>query len=681
MRRAGFFAIYLFLCPIILKAQYKWFKTLNGDGDVVVVKVCIQPTGNIVAIGSYQNGLNLEGESFTGAGAFILCYNPEGALQWRQVFPSPINLNRVDTDGQGNLYVSGMYLADAQIGPLHLTGSGYSSFLAKFDPTGNVLWIDNFPGLQEIIDMDANSQGNVALTSYLSGTVAITGTTLSSGFAALFAVFDSNGFLKWARLFSSNLTFYSSWPTSVAIDNSNNVFGDGKFSGSLTLDGHTIAGSGNYSIFFARLNSTGGCDWLTSANRTVPPEYEPSSPPNGLVVEHGDLAPDEHGGVVAYGEYYLSMNIGGINLPNDVDNPYAANFFLLKLKNDGSVDWANGILTQGQFESAENLVEQNEKFLTSGVENNQFYFASYSKAGQPVGDRVILNLYADIANGLALTADDSLYLAGRSVTQWDDPPTFGFVLKYGKRISPSPDTPGPISSPDSICLTSQIKISTSIVSNADGYQWFIDAGGFTRSISTTAPSVQFTPKDLGIRDEFNIQVRAFEQGDTSAYTNPVEVIVVDPPATPTLSADCLSIKVTEGASGEWYLNGEEFNGFPNDQTKVYPSLSGSYYYQVSNFCGSAHSNIIDFSPFQVNPGMIPNVFTPNDDMVNDFFVLDKRLEGSSLTVFSRDGAPVFNSPSYFNNWNGVGLPTGVYFYLIRTSCQTDPIKGIVSILR
>lgn len=684
MRRAGLFGIVcLFLFPINLQAQYKWFKKLTGDGNVLVMKVCVQPTtGNIIAVGIFENGLNLEGDAISGKGAFILSYDPEGTLVWRQVFFSPFVFEREDTDADGNIYVCAYYSTDAQIGTIHLTGSASSNFLAKFDPTGHVLWATNFSGLQEIIDMDVNNQGNIALTAYEIGTIDFVGTKLQSGTAALLAVFDSDGNLKWTKLFSSSLTAYTSWPVAVAIDNSNNVFGYGKFSGILNVDGHTISGSGNYSLYFAKLGPSGSCLWLTSAYRTVPPEYEPSTPPpNGLTVDRGALAPDQHGGVTIYGEYYNSMEIGNISLPNDVDNPYAANFFLVKLKNDGSTDWATGILTQSGFESAENLVAQDGNYVTSGVDGNQFYFATYNALGQPKNDMVVLPLYADLANGLALDAEDSMYMSGRSVNNWGDPTTFGFVLKYRGKISPIPDVPGKISSPDSICDADKISISTTTVPNADEYQWRIQASNFNQIIVTTVPNIQFIPKELGVNGQFEIAVRAVEAGSTSAYTDPIEVTVVGSPETPILSSDCLSISVANGHSGSWYLNGVKYEDFPAEQAKVYPSIQGTYYFEAKNVCATTRSNSIDFTPFQLNAGMIPNVFTPNDDKVNDFFVLDKKLEGSSLKVFSRDGRPVFTSSNYSNNWNGTGLPTGVYFYLIHTTCQTDPIKGVVSILR
>jgi gliding motility-associated-like protein len=67
--------------------------------------------------------------------------------------------------------------------------------------------------------------------------------------------------------------------------------------------------------------------------------------------------------------------------------------------------------------------------------------------------------------------------------------------------------------------------------------------------------------------------------------------------------------------------------------------------------------------------IFPNVFTPNGDGVNDYFVIDK-LEtehylGRDLIVFNRWGKKVYEASAYINQWDGAGLPDGTYFYIFR----------------
>lgn len=67
----------------------------------------------------------------------------------------------------------------------------------------------------------------------------------------------------------------------------------------------------------------------------------------------------------------------------------------------------------------------------------------------------------------------------------------------------------------------------------------------------------------------------------------------------------------------------------------------------------------------------PNLITPNGDGLDDAFVIPCAVgwPGSSLLVFNRWGATVFEAKDYKNDWegtyNGQPLPPGTYFYQLR----------------
>ena len=87
---------------------------------------------------------------------------------------------------------------------------------------------------------------------------------------------------------------------------------------------------------------------------------------------------------------------------------------------------------------------------------------------------------------------------------------------------------------------------------------------------------------------------------------------------------------------------------------------------------------------------IPEVFTPDGDGKNDFFVI-KGIEGRtvSLTVFNRWGNKVYQNDAYDNTWSGtpnvsgliIGnskLPQGTYYYVIEFDDGADvPVNGYV----
>ena len=88
----------------------------------------------------------------------------------------------------------------------------------------------------------------------------------------------------------------------------------------------------------------------------------------------------------------------------------------------------------------------------------------------------------------------------------------------------------------------------------------------------------------------------------------------------------------------------------------------------------------------------PNVFTPNDDGINDVFHLsgfeDPALNlpvdncedyFEYISIHNRQGATVFYSDDRLFEWDGGDLPTGTYFYIIKYS--VTEYKNYIQLLR
>ncbi len=82
---------------------------------------------------------------------------------------------------------------------------------------------------------------------------------------------------------------------------------------------------------------------------------------------------------------------------------------------------------------------------------------------------------------------------------------------------------------------------------------------------------------------------------------------------------------------------------------------------------------------------IPNLFTPNNDGVNDFFVIEGLESYSSprLVVRDKNNKVVYQSESYKNTWNGGSCPDGVYSYEFTFSYNgiENQATGKVRIIR
>ena len=84
--------------------------------------------------------------------------------------------------------------------------------------------------------------------------------------------------------------------------------------------------------------------------------------------------------------------------------------------------------------------------------------------------------------------------------------------------------------------------------------------------------------------------------------------------------------------------------------------------------------------------IVPNVFTPNRDGINDFFELNFSYQ--SVVIFNRWGNKVYESKDNSHNWDGkttagVDVPAGTYYYIIhRDDCgQSIMDKGFLTLIR
>lgn len=89
---------------------------------------------------------------------------------------------------------------------------------------------------------------------------------------------------------------------------------------------------------------------------------------------------------------------------------------------------------------------------------------------------------------------------------------------------------------------------------------------------------------------------------------------------------------------------------------------------------------------------IPEGFSPNQDEINDRFVIPDlfRYPQNTLKIYNRWGVLVYEKANYDNTWDGTAenplygdeeLPVGTYFYLLDLGLDQEPIRGYVYLNR
>ncbi len=96
-------------------------------------------------------------------------------------------------------------------------------------------------------------------------------------------------------------------------------------------------------------------------------------------------------------------------------------------------------------------------------------------------------------------------------------------------------------------------------------------------------------------------------------------------------------------------------------------------------CTDSYSIIFEIIPEDI---VIPNVFTPNGDGINDQFVIENiQFYNNGLTIFNRWGQAVYEANNYRSQWSATDLSDGTYFYVLVLSDSGREFTGHVTILR
>lgn len=93
--------------------------------------------------------------------------------------------------------------------------------------------------------------------------------------------------------------------------------------------------------------------------------------------------------------------------------------------------------------------------------------------------------------------------------------------------------------------------------------------------------------------------------------------------------------------------------------------------------------------FITNDFDIPNTFSPNNDGVNDTWIIPgiASFPENYMIILNRFGNTLYESSPYndVNAWSGnfndKALPEGVYYYFLETGVGSQVIKGTISIVR
>lgn len=224
--------------------------------------------------------------------------------------------------------------------------------------------------------------------------------------------------------------------------------------------------------------------------------------------------------------------------------------------------------------------------------------------------------------------------------------------------------PGPVCGELTTELIAQGEFGT-----ATSLLWQFGANAMPPTATTSPAQVQFP--STGIH---TVSLTATENGCTGTYTeqlvaNPVPAafFTVGPPSPQPYGTD-ISFQDASDPNGasivswEWSANGGTI-GTGTSFTWIDP-IPGTY--QVELTITSADGCVSTYAlPYVITeiPIDIPNVFTPNRDGANEqFSILNIEQHRNQLKIFNRWGMPIYEAKNYQNQWTGMDVPDGTYYY-------------------
>jgi hypothetical protein len=253
----------------------------------------------------------------------------------------------IKLDALGNVYISGYFSGTVDFDPgaaiYNLTSKGgLDFFIQKLDFNGNLIWAKSIGGSMEDVSrsITLDSFNNIYLTGYFEGSVdfdpgtGVFNLNSSGGSKDIFIEkLDVNGNFLWAKTMTGD-SLYSDEGTGIEIDQDNNIYVTGYFSGTVDFDPnigvYNISSNSIKDIFIQKLNQNGNLIWVKSVG--------------GNSEDHAlDITIDNLNNVYTTGFFIGAVDFNPGPGVYPLGSKGAWDIFILKLDSSGNFIWAKSM--------------------------------------------------------------------------------------------------------------------------------------------------------------------------------------------------------------------------------------------------------------------------------------------------------------------------------------------------
>lgn len=719
----------------------------NYDTDAQSNEILIDSQENIYVIGTYELSFTLESTYLPMSASgqprlFVLKYNSEGNLLWARHFASrsdgPMIFGEdMAIDQYDNLYITGRFTGTIDFDQFSVSATPYPDlffkksdiYIVKLTSAGQVSWAKSAGGPDDdlVTNITIDTLSNAL---YLSGTLEALPRILGPGKAyfdhitlelnnnsaivPVIARYDYAGNSQWAIL----ITGAGANIGDLISDKKGGFYASGTievrdyYFGNQLVKG--IYNGREKNNFVVRFNEQGAVTWVK--------QFGFKDNIFGYYY-HSTLRPitiDPEGNFYLAGPFSESIQIDtfflkGIPSPS---SGYNTDVFVAKFNQLGQAQWVkmiggqdtelpskialdsqNKIIISGHYTSTRLAFDNDTITNNSGNRNEDVFVAKLSNP-DPI---VCLPMTISITAPNEFCEGDSVQLSAKAAHaytyQWlkDKKPinaandsTFFTTTGGVFRLVFNPFTSCADTS-EAIVISRIDKPNTTLTLNADSI--LCQGEQLTLSVSTNLTYTYQWYKDrqlllgqtrpiLHIGEAGAYFVQITNQARCQLNSKVQHVVVV--PKQENFLPDTIYTCVQKPEKIAPSLNNFQGTFFwSNGETSevINPQRPGRYTLQLQQR-DCVYMDTVDVVEYEAL--IIPNVFTPNEDQINDYFFIKNLLPNCSLEIYNRFGKLVYHSQQYQNNWEAENVTSGLYFYFLRTihpCAQPNVAKGWVQVLR
>ncbi|MBD2699075.1 SBBP repeat-containing protein [Spirosoma sp. BT702] len=702
------FVALISLTGFIIEAQAQnlaWTREFAYRG----FSVAVDNAGNVYTTGNF-GGANIDfdpgpGEfNLSSAGfedIFVSKLDAAGNFVWaKRIGASSSDVgNSIAVDNSGNVYFTGTFQGRVDFDPgpgetFLLAGGGPNSFVCKLNSSGNFVWVKHFSGSGFIygLALTLDNSGNIYTTGNFSNTADfdpgpdVASLVSSGGTTDIFvSKLTPSGSFGWARrLGGSN----AEAGTSIAVDNSGNVYTTGYFQGMVDFDPApspataNLTSAGNNDIFISKLDASGDYVWAKRMGSTSDDRGQ-------------SIGVDNSGNVYTTGYFVNEVDFDPGSGTVDLTSAGDFDIFLSKLSSSGNYVWAkriggtsrdigyslildnsNNIHLAGQFM---NTVDFNpgtgNASLTSAGDYDGFV-GKFDASGNYVWARKLGGTDREINRSVAADANNT-YSAG--YTERNDGGGNVYVSRFTSLVSPTLSNLAV--SPNPVCAGNPVTF-TATVSNVTGsYNFTLTNGSspITGSKTATTFSQTLTASGSGTQS-FTLTVV-----DNGLSAVAITSLSVNSAPSVSISASP-SLTIDQGESTTLTASGADTYRWSTGETSAAISATETGPYSVTGTSGSCSSVAsVNVTVTVVPPTITDLSATPNPVCANSpvtFTAQIGNVTGSYNYTLTRGSGPVsgtMSSATFSQTLTASGSGTQNYTLIVQDNGLTTRATTSLSV--